>query len=386
MNEIELYKDNYKDYFLANGQIKSTAPQQIKTDYYNLQISHKKAELVHQIVRQTQYQLHKCLRENCNHTFRAIPKEFKRSIKSCPVCYEKKKEAKVKTFVDTRRGKTQRRTNRETLPNYEDNFPVKSGDQIAEIKVTQRVSKINRKIEQRGSKGFTTKADKQSHKNFIRFDKLETHPYVVIDTETTGLTKNDEVIEIAVISSCGTVLMNTLVKPIKSISEEASKVHGIIEEHLEYSPSWNDIAEKFRTVTEGRICVAYNANFDRRLITQTFRKNGLPAPRREWICAMKAYRERYALSVNTKLINAAKKLRADVHNSHRALGDAKTTLSLVQRMQKKTFWDSRLWQFFSLAVRSIVSAIENLITFIRFVKEIFPVIFLILLVVVFIAW
>ena len=368
MNEIELYINNYKDYFLANGQIKSTAPQQIKTDYYNLQISHKKAELVHPIVRQTQYQLHKCLREDCNHTFRAIPKEFKRSNKSCPACFEKKKDSKVQKSKDKSRASIQSRTNQKIIAYYEDNFPITVGDVITDLKLSESVSAVNKIIKQGSREGLTPKADKLKRKNVSGFDKLETHPYVVIDTETTGLTKDDEVIEIAVISSRGTVLMNTLVKPITSISEDASKVHGITNEDLDGTPSWTDIAEEFRIVTEGNICVAYNANFDRRLITQTFRKSGLSIPRREWLCAMEAYREKYGLSFNTKLINAAKKMRVEVNTSHRAFGDARTTLSLVHRMQKRTFWDSRLWKITSATVNGFISAIENLIAFIRFIK------------------
>ncbi len=383
MNEIELYVNNYKDYFLANGQIKSTAPQQIKTDYYNLQISHKMAELVHPIVRQTQYQLHKCLREDCNHTFRAIPKEFKRSNKSCPACYEKKKESKVQKSEGKSRESTQSRTNQKIIAYYEDNFPITVGDVITDLKLSESVSAVNKIIKQGSSEGLTPKADKLKRKNVSGFDKLETHPYVVIDTETTGLTKNDEVVEVAVISSCGKVLLNTLVKPIASISEEASKVHGITEEYLECSPSWIDIAEKFKKVTEDKICVAYNADFDRRLISQTFRKSGLSVPRREWLCAMQEYREKFGLSFNTKLISAAKKLRVEVNGSHRAFGDAKTTLALVQRMQKKTIWDSKVWQFIVFTIEGAFSIIENFLVFLKFLKDVFPLIVLILIIIIF---
>lgn len=49
-------------------------------------------------------------------------------------------------------------------------------------------------------------------KNLISNEEI-----LVIDTETTGLTYADEIIELAVLNTSGTVLLHTLVKPSRPI-------------------------------------------------------------------------------------------------------------------------------------------------------------------------
>lgn len=47
-----------------------------------------------------------------------------------------------------------------------------------------------------------------------------------IDTETTGLGDDAEIVEICIIDSHGFILLNTLVKPTKPIPDEAIAIHG----------------------------------------------------------------------------------------------------------------------------------------------------------------
>lgn len=50
---------------------------------------------------------------------------------------------------------------------------------------------------------------------------------VIIDTETTGLTDTDEIVEISVINCHGTTLLDTLIRPSSEINPAAQAVHGI---------------------------------------------------------------------------------------------------------------------------------------------------------------
>ena len=70
--------------------------------------------------------------------------------------------------------------------------------------------------------------------------------YVVLDTETTGLDEDAEIVEIAIVDSTGKVLLDTLVKPSKPLPVycEASEIHGITNEMLVNAPNWQDIYEK----------------------------------------------------------------------------------------------------------------------------------------------
>ena len=92
--------------------------------------------------------------------------------------------------------------------------------------------------------------------------------YIILDTETTGLevSQGHRVIEI------GAVVLNdrkkseehfhTYLNPSRLIDEEASKVHGIMNQDLLDKPFFEDIAEEFLEFIDGAILVIHNAEFD----------------------------------------------------------------------------------------------------------------------------
>ena len=50
---------------------------------------------------------------------------------------------------------------------------------------------------------------------------------LILDTETTGLGDDAEVVELAVIDCAGAVLLDTLVRPSGPVPAEAAAIHGI---------------------------------------------------------------------------------------------------------------------------------------------------------------
>ncbi|MFF1670361.1 exonuclease domain-containing protein [Nocardiopsis flavescens] len=66
----------------------------------------------------------------------------------------------------------------------------------------------------------------------------------------------------------------------------AQRVHGITPADLAGAPTWPQVWPRLGEIAEGRLLVAYNADFDRRLIAQTCRPHGIHRPRWEWACAM----------------------------------------------------------------------------------------------------
>ena len=92
--------------------------------------------------------------------------------------------------------------------------------------------------------------------------------YIILDTETTGL----EVLQGHRIIEIGAVVMNdrkkseehfhTYLNPSRLIDEEASKVHGIMNEDLIDKPSFDEIAEEFLEFVDGSTLVIHNAAFD----------------------------------------------------------------------------------------------------------------------------
>lgn len=100
----------------------------------------------------------------------------------------------------------------------------------------------------------------------------EAEGWVVLDTETTG---SGHVIEIAVLSAGGEVLVDTLVQSqYQSVSKNARQVHGISDEDLEGAPTWNTVAEDLKEAIAGRTVLAYNAEFDLSRLTRTLEDHG----------------------------------------------------------------------------------------------------------------
>ncbi len=114
--------------------------------------------------------------------------------------------------------------------------------------------------------------------------------YVILDLETTGLGDADEMVQIAVVDMRGNVLMSELVRPTKAkISPKAQAVHRISMAMLRGRPRFKDLAVKIRRAIADKNIITYNADFDKRLYTQTHHVAGGFMPKGRWECAMRQY-------------------------------------------------------------------------------------------------
>lgn len=161
---------------------------------------------------------------------------------------------------------------------------------------------------------------------------------IIIDTETTGLSSTDEIVEISALDCRGNVLLDTLVCPAGEISPEAQAVHGISFADTRYSPGFYQVLSDLIGIVHNRIVVAYNAPFDIRMIHQSAKRHGYAAPRMTSHCAMNNY-ARFHGEWDQKrnqwkwqsLANAAKQMGITVEgDAHRTLTDCQTTLKLIQ--------------------------------------------------------
>ena len=161
-----------------------------------------------------------------------------------------------------------------------------------------------------------------------------------LDTETTGLRRDDEVVEIAVVDGLGQTLIDTLVRPRKRIPAEVIRIHGITNEMVAAAPSWAELLPELTALLERlQVIVVYNAPFDARMIDQSCLAHRLPPLRPSWHCAMRRYAE-FAGVWNDRrggyrwhsLGVAATALGLPVQAQHRALGDALTCRGVVQAM------------------------------------------------------
>lgn len=160
---------------------------------------------------------------------------------------------------------------------------------------------------------------------------LEREDWVILDTETTGLSQIDEIIQIAIIAHDGSVLLDTLVRPIQPISAAAIAIHGITNTTLEEAPSFPEIYKEFKAAISEKTMVIYNASFDQRLLNQTIKKYHLPQIEinpEQVACAML----QYSAWKGEIWSDGNYKWQKLPGGDHTALGDCKATLDLIKKM------------------------------------------------------
>lgn len=171
---------------------------------------------------------------------------------------------------------------------------------------------------------------------------------VFLDTETTGLDDDAQVVEIAIVNADGAVIFESYVKPTVSVDPEAQAVHGISPEKLASAPAWPEIAGQVRAALEGKTVVIFNSDFDTRLLEQTATAHtagqGVEAydAAVKWIleleteCAMYRAADVYGATNQygtISLINAAAAAGVEFQGrAHSAAGDAATTAALWRAM------------------------------------------------------
>lgn len=163
--------------------------------------------------------------------------------------------------------------------------------------------------------------------------------WVVLDVETTGLEQNAQIVEICIIDSAGTPLLNTLVKPSIPVPAEASEIHGITDTDLVNAPAWPDIHSEVCRILTNRPVLAYNADFDATCVQYMAEYFGLPAPQLQTFCVMELVarwigeQTPYGSYRWHSLQDAAQTLDVAPTGAHRALDDCLTTLGLIRQLQ-----------------------------------------------------
>jgi DNA polymerase III epsilon subunit family exonuclease len=163
---------------------------------------------------------------------------------------------------------------------------------------------------------------------------------VYLDTETTGLEKNDEIVEIAVIDKIGNVLINTLIKPRSLIPDSASSIHHITNEMVKESPEFPDVWPNIQKLINNRPIGMYNAEFDVRLIKQSMEKYNKSIPQKNIAFdIMKIFSDfrgivdpRRKAMRRFRLEEAGRYFGIPIPNSHRALDDSKLTRAVLHAL------------------------------------------------------
>jgi len=157
---------------------------------------------------------------------------------------------------------------------------------------------------------------------------------VSIDTETTGKDPAvDRVVELAAVVFKGGEVISRhrwLVNPGVPIPKESFDVHGISDEAVKDAPAFAAVAAEILTVLEGKIPLAYNADFDRAFLVEELGRAGVarpampPAARRgiEWLDPLVWAREIHQEEKSRSLGDVAERLGIALEKAHSAVHDA----------------------------------------------------------------
>lgn len=161
--------------------------------------------------------------------------------------------------------------------------------------------------------------------------------YVFLDTETTGLTGNDEIVQLGIIDGSSRELFSGMFKPSQPMHWAAAKTTGITDKMLENQPRFAEQIDKIMNVIGGRKIIAYNKEFDERLFYQTARRYNLLNPEvnqafKGSLCAMKLYSQYYGLpsSFFISMQEACLCEGINVIQDHRAVSDCVMMVQLLK--------------------------------------------------------
>ena len=169
---------------------------------------------------------------------------------------------------------------------------------------------------------------------------LSYHP-VYLDTETTGISSFDEIVEICIVAHDGKILLDTLFRPTMPISRDATRIHGITTKMVENAPAWEAIWPSVKEVIQGAPLAIYNSDFDLRMIQQTNQKWNIQwrVPRGNSLCIMRLYAQFYG-EWNPKhnsfrwqsLEDAGRQCGISIPNTHRAREDTLLSRAVLEYM------------------------------------------------------
>jgi DNA polymerase-3 subunit epsilon len=182
--------------------------------------------------------------------------------------------------------------------------------------------------------------------------------FVILDTETTGLRRPAEIIELAVIDPSGQALLNTRLKPKAGIPAEASRIHGITIDMLQDCPTWPDVRASLFKFIDGKNVLVYNAKYDRHMMHCSDELWELPQTDyhaiAHWHCIMEAYADfwgefdlYHGSNKWQKLTTALAQQGLAIEDAHSAIGDCRATLALL----RKVTGDLDAWKLISLAAQ-----------------------------------
>jgi DNA polymerase III subunit epsilon len=162
---------------------------------------------------------------------------------------------------------------------------------------------------------------------------IATAEFMVVDTETNGLAGDDcELTEVGAVLVGGGELhdrWSSLCRTSAPLRRGIQRLTGITQAMVDGAPSLEDVLPALNDRLQGRVLVAHNAPFDRRVLRQAFGRIGLEWPDPPVLCTAAMARAMLPLQRRRGLGVLADALGIEVHTAHRALADAETCAGVL---------------------------------------------------------
>lgn len=157
---------------------------------------------------------------------------------------------------------------------------------------------------------------------------IATAEFLVVDTETNGLGGDAcELVELGFVMVGGGELhdrWSSLARINVPLRRGIGRLTGITQSMLDSAPALEEVLPVFQRALQGRLLVAHNAPFDRRVLRQAFARVGLDWPGQPVLCTAALARALLPLQRERRLGALAEALGIEVEVAHRALPDAET--------------------------------------------------------------
>jgi DNA polymerase-3 subunit epsilon len=162
----------------------------------------------------------------------------------------------------------------------------------------------------------------------LQDEPIATAEFLVIDTETNGLGGDAcEMTEVGAVLVGGGELhdrWDSLVRTIAPLRRGIQRFTGITQAMVDGAPYPDTVLPLLQRRLRGRVMVAHNAPFDRRVLRQAFERASLEWPDPPVLCTAALARTLLPLQRERRLGAVADALGIDVGVAHRALPDAET--------------------------------------------------------------
>lgn len=166
--------------------------------------------------------------------------------------------------------------------------------------------------------------------------------YVVLDTETTGLsTERDRIVEISLGRYEKGVRLDhysTLVNPCIPISPAASRINHITDADVSDAPEFLDIWPRVRKFFDGSVVIGHNVTFDLGMIGHAMPPDADPVDM-TYLDTVKLAKLAFPGQPSYKLVNLVQSLGIAESQDHRAESDVELTAQLFECCRYKIVTD-----------------------------------------------